>query len=231
MWKQAVLRIWTENKGILICLKIPIILLMLFGEIPFKEIPCMIVLAHSMLFMETTLDVALSPVENFLPQTGSQRKKMAARESIFIAGIYTLAVTLGYVFWFCLNERFSWEGETIYFLVKITVCLFLILFNIRMCFILAVIREGERAVYLSGGAGSEREKKAKRGVPNPLCVISCCYGGVVYLFFYTLGVFGDIKLFRFLVGSKWKFAYVIDGIIFVLFFLQTIWIWRQGYER
>lgn len=231
MWKQAVLRIWMENKGIPLCFKIPTILLMIFGEIFLNEIPYMIILALGVPFIETTLDVTLSSVEDFLPRTGSQRKRMDIRESILIAGIYTLAITLGYVLLFCLYERYPWEGETIFFLVKITVSLFLILFSIRMCFIQAVVCQGERAAYILGGDFREWERRAKRGAAKLLGVLYCSYAGMFYLSFYTLGMFCDIKLFKFLVGSQWKFAYAIDGIVFVLLCIQTVWILRQKYER
>lgn len=230
MWRQAVLRIWTENKGLPLCWKIPAILLMISGGIFLKEFPYTIVLALGVPFMEAAMDVTFSPVEDFLPRTAGQRKRMDARESILLAGIYTFAITLGYVLWFCRNEGYPWEGETIFFLVKITVFLFLIFFNIRMCFIQAVICAGENSAYLLGGEVRAWERRAKRGIAELLGGIYCSYAGLFYLLFYTLGVFSNVKQFKFLVESQWKFAYVFGGIIFILLCLQTAWIWRQKYE-
>lgn len=231
MWRQAVLRIWTENKGLPLCWKIPAILLMISGGIFLKELPYTIVLALGVPFMEAAMDVTFSPVEVFLPRTAGQRKRMDARESILLAGIYTFAITLGYVLWFCRKEGYPWERGTIFFLVKITVFLFLVFFNIRMCFIQAVICAGENSAYLLGGEVRAWERRAKRGIAELLGGIYCSYAGLFYLFFYTLGVFSNIKQFQFLVESQWKFAYVIGGIIFILLCLQTAWIWRQKYER
>lgn len=230
MWRQAVLRIWTENKGLSLCWKIPTILLMISGGIFLKEFPYTIVLALGVPFMEAAMDVTFSPVEDFLPRTAGQRKRMDVRESILLAGIYTFAITLGYVLWFCRNEGYPWEGENIFFLVKITVCLFLFFFNMRMCFIQAVLCAGENSAYLFGGDESVWERRSKRGIAELLGGIYCVYAGLFYLFFYTLGMFGSIKLFKFLVESQCIFAYVIDGIIFILLCLQTAWIWRQKYE-
>lgn len=228
MWRQAILRIWTENKGLPLCWKIPAILLMISGGIFLKEFPYTIVLALGVPFMEAAMDVTFSLVEDFLPRTAGQRKRMDARESILLAGIYTFAITLGYVLWFCRNEGYPWEGETIFFLVKITVFLFLIFFNIRMCFIQAVICAGENSAYLLGGEVRAWERRAKRGIAELLGGIYCSYAGLFYLLFYTLGVFSN--QFQFLVESQWKFAYVFGGIIFILLCLQTAWIWRQKYE-
>ena len=230
MWRQAILRIWTENKGLPLCWKIPAILLMISGGIFLKEFPYTIVLALGVPFMEAAMDVTFSPVEDFLPRTAGQRKRMDARESILLAGIYTFAITLGYVVWFCRREGYPWEGETIFFLVKITVFLFLIFFNIRMCFIQAVICAGENSAYLLGGEVRAWERRAKRGIAELLGGIYCSYAGLFYLLFYTLGVFSNVKQFKFLVESQWKFAYVFGGIIFILLCLQTAWIWRQKYE-
>lgn len=230
MWRQAVLRIWTENKGLSLCWKIPTIFLMISGGIFLKEFPYTIVLALGVPFMEAAMDVTFSPVEDFLPRTAGQRKRMDVRESILLAGIYTFAIILGYVLWFCRNEGYLWKGETIFFLVKVTVFMLLIFFNMRMWFIHAVLCLLEKSAYRFGGDVRAWERRAKRGTAELFGGIYFSYGSLFYLFIYTLGMFNNIKRFRFLVESQWKFAYVIDGIIFILLCLQTAWIWRQKYE-
>lgn len=230
MWRQAVLRIWIKNKGLPLCWKIPTVLLMISGGIFLKDFPCTIVLALGVPFMEGEMDVTFSPVEDFLPKTARQRKGLDARESILLAGIYTFALILGYVLWFCRNEGYPWKGETIFFLVKVTVFMFLIFFNMRMWFIYAMLSLLEKSTYLFDGDVRAWERRAKRGTAELYGGIYFSYGSLFYLFFYTLGMFNNIKRFKFLVESQWKFAYVIGGIILILLCLQTAWIWRQKYE-
>lgn len=216
-----------ENKGISLCWKIPVLLLMVFAGT--FSLPCMVVFVFAVPFMEMT-SLPLSTMEDLLPRTADQRKKMDMVESALIAGIYTLAFILGYVLAFGLSDKYSWDRNIAFFLVKATLFIFFMLFDFRLWFIYAVLSGEDKFIFFSVEKYKTEKKKAVIFVIDMLGNVYCLFWGLFYILFYLIEKFTSVEFFQFLAGSKWKISLVVESIFFVALCIQTVRIWRQKYD-
>lgn len=131
--RQVCLELWIENKSpVLLCVKLFMLLLMVIGGVLIKGYPYLVLGVFLMLSLESTSAKLDSHVEYLVPRTNAEKKRITIVKSILVASVYSLANTAGYVLMICFYTPYQWDSETIFFIVMMTVFIFLLYFNFRM---------------------------------------------------------------------------------------------------
>ncbi len=226
MWKKAVLRIWMENKGVDLCVKAFLFFLLIFGGIfagLYGGFPNGILLILFVSFMEIKMEVPVSYMEDLLPRAKEERKKLDVWESTLISGIYTFAYALGNVSFFVFSERNLWNEEAVFYQVKTAVFVFLVLFAMRVWYIWSVMEGINRPAFVL----EEKERdRAEFSLWSVWGNVYCFYGSLFYLLLYSIGKFAGVKKLSFIAFGRFHTAPVLDGIFFVLLWVQTVKICR-----
>lgn len=222
MWKKAVLRIWMENKGFDLWAKAFLLFLLIFGGIfagLYGGFPNGILLILFVSFMELKMEVPVSYMEDLLPKTKEERKKLDIWESALLSCIYTLAYAAGNVLFFAFSGRDWWNGPDLFYQVKTAVFVFLVLFAMRVWVICSVMDGINHPAF----ALEQKERDRVEFSLRSFCGnVYCFYGPLFYLLLYSIGKYAGVKKLSFLAFGRFKTAPVLDGIFFVLLCIQTV---------
>lgn len=201
--KQVCMELWVENRTVLLCVKIFMMLLMILSGVFIRGFPYPVLGVFLMISLETTSARLDSQIEYLVPRTGSETKKIIVRKSMLVAGAYSLVNTVSYVLTIQLYEPYHWDRETILFIFIMTVFIFLFYFHLRI----------ETARMLTHNDRNADVDKTGSGVWR---AGACSFLNVFYILFFIFRKFGHVGFPVVFGEHQWKISMVIAGFIFAL---------------
>lgn len=221
--KQVLLELWLENRNsVLFCKKAALVFILLFVGVLIAGYPYGIIWIFVAVSLESASVAEVSQIEYLLPRTDAHRKKAAICKSMVIAGVYSMANTIGYLLTISVNKRYQWDMELLFFIIMMTIFVFLLFVDVRMVF--PVIRN--KRMGMPGQRAASKPFRAGWVLFLDAVIIPFL---ACYLFLFIMRKLARINLFAFLGGSQWKFSVAASVIILILLCMRIRMIWNMPY--
>lgn len=124
--KQVMLEIWMENRNpIYFWSKVLLVFCLLFEGVILSGYPYTVMWSLLSFSLEGMAFRAGSQIEYLVPRTGAEYRKIVIAKCVLRAGFYSLITSLGYVLMICFCNKYSWDMESVIFVVVMTVLMFM----------------------------------------------------------------------------------------------------------
>lgn len=213
--RQSLLELWIENKKfpIILAVKISLLILSVGSGALLRGYPYAILALVAAMSLQSVSVKLAAQVEFLIPRSDQDRKRNQIQKSIWVAGVYTLANTVGYVLIISFCEPYGWDTEMIIFIIMIALFVFLLIFNFRMFF--ERIRYFEFQYERNKIALYNTAGKISFEVITPVLSIFC-------VFLFLLYKFAKLEQFLFLGTGYWRMlSLAVIGAAFVLLCIST----------